>query len=269
MPSIRQCSTRRRSHQPPPSTSSCSCGIRERSCATALSASSICLCGTSRDNTATRGVAERGSANVWAGASSSPLRTTATRSGDTPRATRSRAEGSDTVTYWLRPVHPRRHRRLDIPAEPAEQRAGDRPLIAVAVVHQHHDPAAEQQPRQERPPVLGVDHDVGTGAAQRSQPEPGDQQGQQGPGVHAVAATGAADPHTLDGLAARGTAIAGGAQCDPHPGGRQLRPDPLQVGLAAAALGVAGVAPAQQQHGVNPRTREATNGGGLRHRRPA
>ena len=59
------------------------------------------MCGTSRDSTATRGVDDRGSVNVSAGAWSSPLRTTATRSASTPRSVRSRADGSDTVTYWF------------------------------------------------------------------------------------------------------------------------------------------------------------------------
>ncbi len=125
MPSSAAWSTRRCSHQPPPTMSRCRSGIRGRSSATASSASSICLCGTSRDSTATRGVADRGSVtSVRAGASSSPLRTTAMWSGFTPRSVRSRADGSDTVTYWLRrcsrgdnrdstnqPIRPARDRR--------------------------------------------------------------------------------------------------------------------------------------------------------------
>ena len=47
-------------------------------------------------------MADRGAVSVCAGASSSPLRTTAIWPGCTPRAVRSRADGSDTVTYWLR-----------------------------------------------------------------------------------------------------------------------------------------------------------------------
>ncbi len=73
-----------------------------RSAATASRASSICLCGTSRDNTTTRGASARGPDSVGDGASSSPLRTTAIRSALTPSSIRSRAEGSDTVRYWLR-----------------------------------------------------------------------------------------------------------------------------------------------------------------------
>ena len=49
--------------------SRCTSGIRGRSSAMASSASSICLCGTRRDSTATRGVADRGAASVCAGAS--------------------------------------------------------------------------------------------------------------------------------------------------------------------------------------------------------
>ncbi len=73
-----------------------------RNRATASSASSICLCGTSRDSTTTRGVSDRGTASVCSGAASTPLRTTAIRSDCTPSSARSRADGSDTVTYWLR-----------------------------------------------------------------------------------------------------------------------------------------------------------------------
>src|SRR6202012_800932 len=60
-----------------------------------------CLCGTSRDSTSTRGVTARGLLNDDGGASSRPLRTTAIRSLSTPRPTKSRADGSDTVTYWF------------------------------------------------------------------------------------------------------------------------------------------------------------------------
>ena len=45
--------------------------------------------------------------------------------------------------------------------------------------------------------------------------------------------------------------IPGGPQCDPHARLGQEGADALEVGLAAAALGVADVSPAQQQDGAN------------------
>ncbi len=53
---------------------------------------------------------------------------------------------------------------------------------------------------------------------------------------------------TVDDFAARCTGIARGAQRDVDTGCGQLGADALQVGFAAAALRVAGIAPAQQQH---------------------
>ena len=72
----------------------------------------------------------------------------------------------------IAPVHPRRQRRLDKPAEPAEHRPGHRPLLAMAVVHQHHHPPAVHQPGQERQAVLGVDDHVGPHSPQRPEPDP-------------------------------------------------------------------------------------------------
>src|ERR1700732_4601451 len=136
--------------------------MRVPSTAIASRASSMCLCGTSRDSTATRGVTERATCNVPGGAVSSPLRTTAIRSTPTPSSTRSRADGSDTVTYWLRRCT--RGENVDSHAQ--------RPLLAMAVMHQHRDTAAENQPGEERPSVLGVDGHVGPYAAQWTEAEP-------------------------------------------------------------------------------------------------
>ena len=54
----------------------------------------------------------------------------------------------------------------------------------------------------------------------------------------------------VENLVPRRTAVAGGTQRDLDTGGGQLRADPLQIGFAAAALRVPGIAPAQQQHGA-------------------
>ena len=101
-----------------------------------------------------------GHSNDDAGASSRPLRTTAIRSLSTPRPTKSRADGSDTVTYWLRRCSfGDNHDSTNQPSR-LKNRAGHRPLLAMAVVHQHRDPPAVDQPGQERQAVLGVDDHI-------------------------------------------------------------------------------------------------------------
>ena len=96
-----------------------------------------------------------------------------------PRSARCRTPERDQIArrrqrhrhVLVAPVQPRRQRRLDKPAEPAEHRPGHRPLLAMAVVHQHHHPPAVHQPGQERQAVLGVDHDVGPYPPQRPETE--------------------------------------------------------------------------------------------------
>ena len=142
----------------------------------------------------------------------------------------------------------RRESGFDEPAEPAQDASGDRPLIPVAVVHQHNDAAAEGQPRQEGQTVLAVDHHVGTDAAQWAQPQPRRHHGQSGPDVDRVAPAAATDLDPVDDLPAGRTRVSGGPQGDGDSRLRQQRPDALQVRLRATALRVAGVAPAQQKH---------------------
>ena len=110
-----------------------------------------------------------------------------------PRAsTRSRADGSDTVTYWLRRFS--RGDNVDSTNQPTRpsNRPGHRPLFAMAVVHQHHDAAAVHQPGQERQAVLGVDDDVGPHPRSGPNPEPRRRHRQQRPDVDRVPAAGAA-----------------------------------------------------------------------------
>ena len=114
---------------------------------------------------------------------------------------------------------------------------------------QEHRASAERQPGHERDAVLAVDHHVGTHPPQRADAEPRRDHRQPRQDVHAVVTAAAADGDAVDHLAARRSRVAGGAQGDVDAARRQLAADPLQVGLAAAALGMAGVAPAQQQHG--------------------
>jgi hypothetical protein len=146
------------------------------------------------------------------------------------------------------PVQPRRHRRLDEPSHLAHQPPGHRPQLAVAVVHQHRHPSPEGEPGHEGQSVLGVDHHVGPRVPQRAEPDAGQHHRQARPDVDGVRPTGPVDPHAVDDLAPLRTRIACGAQRHPHPGRGQLRADALKIRFAAAALGVTGVAPAQQQH---------------------
>ena len=102
------------------------------------------------------------------------------------------------------PVQPRRQRRLDEPADPAEHRPGHRPLLAVAVVHQHHRPVGRRSAGPGTASRSGCRRPRRAAPA-RSGPSPRRASGhrQQRPDVHRVAATGAADPHPVDDLMAR------------------------------------------------------------------
>ena len=120
----------------------------------------------------TRGVAERGPDSDCAGASSRPLRTTAIRSLSTPRSTRSRADGSDTVTYWLRRCSrgdnvdsTNQPSRLESPARPPATARGGSGAPAPPTRRPIH------QPGQERPAVLGIDRPR-RAARRRSGPSP-------------------------------------------------------------------------------------------------
>lgn len=76
---------------------------------------------------------------------STPLRTTAIREASTPRSTRSRADGSDTVTYWL--LRCSRGESRDSTNHPnlrVHHAPSYRPLVAVAVMYQHHRAAGRR-----------------------------------------------------------------------------------------------------------------------------
>ena len=154
-------------------------------------------------------------------------------------------------------LHRRRQPRLDEPAQPAHQLAGHRPLLAVAMVRQHHRRPARHDGREERDAVLRVHHDVGA-AAQRAGDRPQPQAGgeHRAPSAHVdrVVAAAAGVPHAGALRFLRRAGVRGGAEDDAMPLPREVFGDPLEIALAAAALGVAGVAPAQQEnlHGVQP-----------------
>ena len=123
-------------------------------------ACSTCLCGTSRPTTATmRGLR-------LAALDRQQLRVGPVVHDRDPRSPD--AEGLQLAAGGARdrdvlaaPVEPRRNPALDQPADPARQSGVDhRPLLAVHVVHQHHDRLAGNKAGEERQPVLDVDHHV-------------------------------------------------------------------------------------------------------------
>ena len=149
--------------------------------------------------------------SVSAGASSRPLRTTAMWPGVTPRSVRSRADGSDTVTYWLRAVHPRRQPRLDEPADPAEHR----PATGHCSRWQWWTSTTTRLPNasagQERDAVLGVDHHVGPRPRSGPRPTRAATIANTAQDVDGVAAAAAAD--RAPRRAPRGARRPGSARC--------------------------------------------------------
>ena len=245
-----------RRHHPPPTMSRCRPGIP---CAAAprrrpARPRSACAAPAATAPT-TRGAAERGPDSDCVGASSRPLRTTAIRSLATPRATRSRADGSDTVTYWLRRCS--RGDSLDSTYQPIRPSTG--PATGHCSRWQWCTSTTTRRPYTRRArngkPFWVSMTTSGSHSPQRSETDARRSHRQQRPDVHRVAAAGAVDPHTVDDFAPRRTRVAGGAQRDRDPRCGQLRADALQIGLAAAALRVSGVAPAQQQDRAQSRHR--------------
>jgi hypothetical protein len=112
------------------------------------------------------------------------------------------------------PVQSWRQRRLDIPAEPADHGSGHRPLLAVAMVHQHHHSPAVQQPGQKRQTVLGIDHHVRPHPPQRSESDPSRSHRDQRKHIHRIPPASAVDPHAVDRFPSRRAGIPRGAQRD-------------------------------------------------------
>ena len=138
------------------------------------------------------------------------------------------------------PVEPRREAALDPPAHLGHRPAvDDGPLLAVHVVHQHDHRRPGHEAREEGEPVLHVDDQVdGAEPATRQPQHPSPVDGELGPPAH--------EPDPVDDLVG-GCGRVRGAE-DRHPAaardqtGRHL----LEVPLRAAALGVVGVAPAEE-----------------------
>ena len=219
----RRVSTSRCSHHPPPMMSRCRSGTRGSSTATASNTSSICLCGTNRDSTATRGDVDRCAVKVSGGASSRPLRTIAMWSAFNAELDQFPCRRQRHGDVLVAPMQPRRQPRLDEPAEPARC---SRPATGHCSRWQwctsSTDAPAERQPGQERDAVLGVDHHVGPHPAQGTEPDPRADHRQPRAHVHAVPAAAAADRDTVEHLAARRTGIARGTQRDGDAAAGQL-----------------------------------------------
>ena len=116
----------------------------------------------------------------------------------------------------------------------------------MAVMHEHRDARAVDQPGQKGQAVLGVDDDVGSHAAQRPDADPRARHRQHRPDVDRVPTARTADVDAVDDFATRRSRIARGTQSDLDTGRGQLSADPLQVSFAATTLRVPGIAPAQQ-----------------------
>ena len=151
------------------------------------------------------------------------------------------------------PVDPRREPALDPPAD-AARHAGvhDRPLLLVHVVHQHDDRRPGGQPREERHAVLDVHDDVRPAelaAPQRTET--------RGVDAQLAAPVDVADPG--DRLLGRRPRVAGAEHRHGRPPRHEPLGDLLEVQLGAAPLGVAAVAPAEEDD-VPPLQRRPRSG---------
>ena len=201
-------------------------------------ACSTCLWGTRRPTTAIIGV---GSLPGRTGTTGSvPLCTTATRSPVAPPAPQLGAGRAGDRNVLAPPVEERGHPVLDPPTDPADQAGIDHgPLLAVHMVDQHHHRPCGDQPREEGQPVLHVHHEVDlaqVAAAQRSHPRRVDRE------LRAPAN----EPHAVDRLLRWGGRVRRAEDGDLAAALDQARRHLLQVALGAAALGIVGVAPAEE-----------------------
>ena len=155
------------------------------------------------------------------------------------RDARSRIGGNDTVTYWFRQCSLATGTPRTSPNRPV---SGRPPATARDGGGAPAPPTASRRPtRARRDTVLGVD-DGNPGRACRSAPDRPPAATISRPRGGRVGAT-TADPHAVDDATPE-VRQGSGRSTQRHPDSlrRQLRADALQVGLAAAALRVAGVA---------------------------
>ena len=115
-------------------------------------------------------------------------------------------------------------------------------------MHQQRHRHTEYCAGEERNAVLGVDHGIRGDPFERPETEPTGGDGAQSAGIHRQTTTTATDPDAVDDLLGRSTGIGGRPQRDTDTSSSQARAYLLEVALAAAALRMPGIAPAQQQN---------------------
>ncbi len=145
-------------------------------------------------------------------------------------------------------VHARRQPGFDPPAHVPHEPSRDGPLLTVAVVDQHRDRRTRDRTGEERDAVLGVDHGVGAQPGERAQADASGEDRTERPRIHREPATATHDADTVDRLLAGSTGIPGRTEGDLDTATGETGPDLLEVPLAAAALGMPRVAPAQQEN---------------------
>jgi hypothetical protein len=107
----------------------------------------------------------------------------------------------------------------------------------VDVVQQHDDRPAGRQPAEERQPVLDVDDEAG----------PVPQDVEERARVDPEPAAAPHDPHTADDLGGGGTVMGSAEQGHPEARGGHSLGHLVDIVLRAAALGMCGVPPAEEE----------------------
>ena len=208
--------------------------------AAASRASSTRLWGTRRPSTQTDGYGVRGTAAAGPGAAM-PLWTTVTAAGSTPRPTSSPAGRLGDGDVAGAPVEAGGEPGLDPPADPRLERRQDHPpLLPVDVVDEDDQGPPAPQGGEERHAVLDVHHHLVAAETPAEVGPPGVQ-------VHGEPPAAAHHPDVADPLAGRSARVGGAEQGDRPALGGQPGRDPLHEHLGAAALGMGGVAPVEDE----------------------
>ena len=148
------------------------------------------------------------------------------------------------------PVDPRRDGGFDQPADAGEDRAGDGPLFAVAVMRQNNRGRAADQGGEEGHAVLRIHHNVRAANIRQGPTPPAGSQdrGQRTRVNRQVAAATRETEIAADLLRSCGAGIVGSAEHHLVALVGQVLPHALQVTFAAATFGVVCVAPAEKQY---------------------
>ena len=126
------------------------------------------------------------------------------------------------------------------PPQPRQDRAGHRPLLAVAVVRQDHHGRTSSQAREEGDAVVGIHHDIKAAHTGRAE-----QHRQQRARVDAELGPSARVEHAVAALALRGVHVARSTEDHLVALGSEVLADALEVALRATALRVSGIAPTE------------------------